>query len=81
MNFQTDKSLRYDPKKVIHQRRLDMNLKAYEAKHDEVLVALANNDLLEQIEDGDRNNNSSERSNLDKVIKDQEIEVPTPLKG
>lgn len=31
MNFKTDKSLRYDPKKVIHQRRLNMNLKGYEA--------------------------------------------------
>ena len=27
MNFETDKALRYDPKRVIHQGRLDMNLK------------------------------------------------------
>ena len=47
MNFQTDKSLRYDPKKVIHQRRLDMNLKGYEDEQDEVLVSLANTELLE----------------------------------
>lgn len=70
MNFQTDKSLSYDPKKVIHQRRLDMNLKGYEAKKDEVLVSLANIDLLDQIQDGDKNNISSERSNPEKVIKD-----------
>jgi hypothetical protein len=58
MNLQTDKGLRYDPKKVFHQRRLDMSLKGYDAEHDEVLAALANTDLLEQIEDGDRSNNS-----------------------
>lgn len=81
MNFQIEKSLRYDPKKVNHQMRLDMNLKGYEAEHGEVLVALANTGLLEQIEDGDRNNSSSERNNTNKAIKDQEVEVPTPLKG
>ena len=80
MNFQNDKSLRYDRKKVIHQRRLDMNLKGYEAEQDEVLVALANTNLLEKIEDGDRNNSSSGRNNPDKITKDQEIEVPTPIK-
>ena len=32
MNFQTNKSLRYDPKKVIHQRKLDVNLSGYEAE-------------------------------------------------
>ena len=58
-----------------------MNLKGYEAEQDEALVALANTDLLEQIEDGDRNNSSSERNNPDKAIKDEEVEVPTPLKG
>ena len=59
MNFQIDRSLKYDPKKVVHQRRLDMNFKGYDAEQDEVLVALANIDLLEQIEDGDRNKSSS----------------------
>ena len=45
------------------------------------MVALANIDLLEQIEDGDRNNSSSsERNNPNKIIKDRETEVPTPLK-
>ena len=32
MNFQADRSLRYDPKKVFHQRRLDMSLKGYDAE-------------------------------------------------
>ena len=58
-----------------------MNLKGYEAEQDEVLVALDNTDMLEQIEDGDRNISSSERNNPNKAIKDQEVEVPTPLKG
>ena len=38
MNFKTYKSLRYNPKKVIHQRKLDVNLSGYEAEQDEVLV-------------------------------------------
>ena len=69
MNFETNKALRYDLKRVIHQRRLDMNLKGHDADQDEVLVALVNTDLLEQIEDGDRNNSSSEISSLGKAIK------------
>ena len=79
MNFQTDKSLRNDTKKVFHQRRLDMNFKGYDAEQDEVLVALANIDLLEQIEVG--NSSSSERNNPDEAAKNQQIEVATPLKG
>lgn len=47
MNFDTDKALRYDPNKVLHQKRLNVNLKGYEAEHDEVLVALANTNLFE----------------------------------
>ena len=39
MQFQTNKSLRYDPKKVIHQRKIDVNLRGYEAYQDEVLLA------------------------------------------
>ena len=31
MIFQTNKSLRYDPKKVIHQRKLHVNLSGYDA--------------------------------------------------
>ena len=80
-SFQTDRSLRYDPKKVFHQRRLDMNLKGYDVEQDEVLIALANIDLLEPIEEGDRNSSSSERNNPNKATKNQQAEVPTPLKG
>lgn len=68
VNFQTNKSLRYDPKKVIHQRKLDVNLSGYEVEQDEVLAALANTDFLEQMGDDDNNSSSSERINKDKVV-------------
>ena len=81
MNFETDKALKYDPKRVFHQRKLDMNFKGYDVDQDEVLVALANTDLLEQLEVGDRNNSNSERNNTDEAVKNNHVEVPTPLKG
>ena len=63
MGFDTDKALRYDPKGAMHQRRIDMNFKGYEAEQDEVLDALANTDLFEKIEVGDGSSSSSERGN------------------
>ena len=81
MNFQTNKSFRYDTKKVIHEKKLDVNLNGYEAEQDEVLVALANSDFLEQMGDNDSNDSSSDRVNLDKVVLEQGTEVPTPSKG
>ena len=75
MKFQIDKSLRYDPKKVIHQRKIDVNLKGYEADQDEVLAASANNDLLEQMGDDDRHSSSSDRINPDKTAKGKNREV------
>lgn len=81
MNFEIDKALRYDPKKVFHQRKLDMNFEGYDADQDEVLVALANTNLLEQLEVGDGNSSSSERNNTDEAAKNKQAEVPTPLKG
>ena len=47
MSFETDKALRYDPRGIMHQRRIEMNFRGYDVEHDEVLVALANTDLLE----------------------------------
>ena len=79
--FQTDKSLGYDPKKIIHLRKLDVNLSRYEAEEDEVLVALANSDFLEQVEDNGSNGSGSNMMNLDKDATEQRTEVPTPLKG
>ena len=51
MCFQIDRSLIYDPKKIINQRKLEVNMSGYEAEQDEILVALANNDFLEQVEE------------------------------
>lgn len=79
VSFDTDKALRCDPKGVMHQRRIDMSFKGYEAKHDEVLVALANTDLFEQIEVGDGSSNSNERNSQERTTGKQ-TEVPTPLK-
>ena len=71
MNFETNKSLRYDLKKVIHQRKLDVNLAGYEAEHDEVLPSLANTNFLEQMGDDDKNSNSSDIINANKVVEGQ----------
>ena len=81
MKLQTYKSLRYDPRKVIHQRKIDVNLKGYEADHDEVLDALANTDLLEQMGDDDKHSNNSDIINPDKAVEGHITKVPTPLKG
>ena len=50
MGFENDKSLRYDPKRVMNQRRMEANVRGYDVEQDEVLVALANTDFLEAIE-------------------------------
>ena len=47
MSFDPDKALRYDPKGIMHQRRVEMNFKGYDVEHDEVLATLANTDLFE----------------------------------
>ena len=65
MSFDTDKSLRYDPKGVMHQRRIEMNFKGYDAEQNEVLAALANTDLLEQIECGNGSSNNQNQSTQD----------------
>ena len=80
LKFETDKALRYDPKRVFNQIKLDVNLKGYDVNQDEVLATLANTNIFEQLEIGDTSSNSSERSNPDKAT-DNQTEVPTPLKG
>ena len=50
MGFENDKALRYDPKGVMNQRRMEANFRGYEAEQDEVLAALANTDFLETVE-------------------------------
>ena len=47
MCFQIDRSLREDPKKIINQRKLEVNMSGCEAEQDEILDSLANSDFLE----------------------------------
>ena len=79
MSFDTNKSLRYDPKGIMHERRIDMKFKGYEDEHDEMLVALANTDLFDHIEIGNGSSNSSDRDNQGEATGKQ-TEVPNPLK-
>ena len=80
MSFDKNKTLRYDPRGIMHQRRIGMNFRGYDAKNDEVLDALVNTDLLEQIELRNGSNNNGDKSNQDKAIVKQ-TEIPTPLKA
>ena len=80
MSFDTDKALRYEPKGVMHQRRIDMNFKGYEAEQDEVLAALANIDFLEQIESVNGSKNNHNQSIQDQQIVNQ-AQIPTPFKA
>ena len=50
MGFENNKTLRYDSKGVINQRRMEASFRGYEAEQDEVLATLANTDFLETIE-------------------------------
>ena len=63
MSFDIDKALRYDPRGIMHQRRIEMNFRGYDVEHDEVLVALANTDLLEQVEFGNGSSSNGDQSN------------------
>ena len=47
MSFDIDKALRYDPRGIMHQRRIDMNFRGYDVEHDELLATLANTDVFE----------------------------------
>jgi len=79
MSFATDKALRYDPRGIMHQRRIEMNFRGYDAEYDEVLAALANTNLLEKVELGNGSSSNGDQSNQNQdVIK--QTEIPTPLK-
>ena len=57
-----------------------MNFKGYDVEHDEVLVALANIDLLEQVELANGSNKNGDQSNQNQIANKQ-TEIPTPLKA
>ena len=47
MNFQLDKKLKYDPKHIISQRKIDSRMGTYEHKEDEALTLMANKSYIE----------------------------------
>ena len=49
MGFLTDKDVKYDPKGIMDQRKVDAGIGHYNADPDELLAALANSDFLEPI--------------------------------
>ena len=61
MGFESDKALRYDPKGIMNQRRMDAGFRGYEAEQDEVLAALANSDILEPVNSEDGSSSERER--------------------
>ena len=79
MGFENDKSLRYDPKGVMNQRRMEANFKGYDAEQDEVLAALANTDFLEAIESVNGSNNEHDQNAKDQQTVSQ-TQIPTPYK-
>ena len=62
MGFESDKTLRYDPKGIINQRRMDVGFRGYEAEQDKVLAALANTDILEPVNSEDGSSNEREKN-------------------
>ena len=61
MGFESDKALRYDPKGVMNQRRMEASFRGYEAEQDEVLAALANTDFLETVDSANGSSNEQDQ--------------------
>ena len=77
MGFENDKSLRYDPKGVMNQRRMEANFRGYDAEQDEVLAALANTDFLEAIESVNGSSDVQDQNAQDQQAINQP-QIPTP---
>ena len=77
MGFESDKALRYDPKGIMNQRRMDASFRGYEAEQDEVLAALANTDVLEAIDSENGSSNEQEKDPQDQQATSQPG-IPTP---
>ena len=65
IGFEADKSLRYDPKGVMNQRRMEANFRGYDAEQDEVLAALVNTGFLEAIESVNGSSNEQDQNAQD----------------
>ena len=52
----------------MHQRRIEMNFRGYDVEHDEVLAALANTNILEQVELGNGSSNNCDQSTQNQAV-------------
>ena len=77
MGFESDKALRYDPKGVMNQRRMEANFRGYEAEQDEVLAALANTDFLETVDSANGSSDEQDQHAQDQQATSQP-QIPTP---
>lgn len=65
--FPIDRSVIYDPKGIIDQRKIDAGIGHYNADLDELLATLANCDFLEPITDIEFSDNTSNIVEVDKA--------------
>ena len=77
MGFESDKALRYDPKGVMNQRRMEASFRGYEAEQDEVLAALANTDFLETVDSANGSSDEQDQNTQDQQATSQPC-IPTP---
>lgn len=81
MGFQTDKDVKYDPKRIIDQRKIGAGIGHYNADIDELLASLANCDFLEPITSIEFTDNTSNGEEVDKSTLAHGTKNPTPHKG
>ena len=77
MGFESDKALKYDPKGVMNQRRMEASFRGYEAEQDEVLASLANTDFLETVESANGSSDEQDQNAQDQQAISQP-QIPTP---
>jgi len=77
MAFENDKSLRYDPKGVMNQRRMEANFRGYDVEQDEVLDTLANTDFHEAVESVNGSSDEQDQKDQDQQTVSQ-AQIPTP---
>ena len=77
MGFENDKALRYDPKGVMNQRRMEASFRGYDVEQDEVLDALANTDFLKTVESVNGSSDEQDQNAQDQQAIHQP-QIPTP---
>ena len=81
MGFPTDRVVKYDPKGIINQRKIDAGIGHYNANPNELLAALVNCDFLEPITSIGFTDNTSNAEEVDKATLVHGTKIPTPHKG